>query len=185
MTDKYLMISMEDEQSKHLADVLGNKTAKQIVNLLAEKELSENDISKELGIPLNTAEYNIQKLIASGLIEKSKDFFWSVKGKKIPVYKLSNKYIVISPKKRLRLGGLFAAVLFSGLAALGIRSYEGMKMAEFAVQKSAETDKVLAAASPVAQTALNLGSVSLWFFGGAIFSLALYLLIQKLKGGKK
>jgi DNA-binding transcriptional ArsR family regulator len=181
MTSKYLMISMEDEQSKHLADVLGNKTAKKIIDLLAEKELSENDIAKELEIPINTAEYNIQKLIAAGLIEKAKDFFWSVKGKKIPIYKISNKYIVIAPKKKFRFGGLMATLIASGLIALGIRSYELTKTAQ--VMQSAESFQetipmLTKTAASIAPT--SLGSIALWFLGGALFSLAIYLLITKI-----
>jgi DNA-binding transcriptional ArsR family regulator len=170
------MISMEDEKSRHLADVLGNKTAKKILDLLAEKEMSENDISKELGIPINTAEYNLKKLINAGLIETSKAFFWSVKGKKIPVYKISNKYIVIMPKKKTKIAGLFATLIVSGLAAGAIRSYEIMKSP---AEDLVKTTAPMLESANIAATA-NFGSIALWFFGGALFSLLIYLLIQKI-----
>ena len=183
MANKYLMISMEDD-TRNLADVLSNKTAKKIIDILAEKELSENDIAKELGIPINTAEYNIQKLAKAGLIEHSKSFFWSVKGKKIPVYKVSNKSILISPKKRTNLG-VFAALLVSGIAAAAVRGYELAKTAVIPAE-----EKLLTSA-PVPMTALNetsrisysaqtLRSIALWFFGGALFSLVIYLIYQKI-----
>ncbi|MBU0957730.1 MAG: beta-propeller domain-containing protein, partial [Nanoarchaeota archaeon] len=57
------------------------------------------DISKGLSVPINTIEYNLQKLIKAGLVEKAKKHFWSVKGRKIDIYKLANKHIVISPKQ--------------------------------------------------------------------------------------
>lgn len=96
--EKFVLVSLEDERTGELAIALSNKTCKMILDLLAEKELSETEISKSLSIPLNTAEYNIKKLVKAGLIEEKKHFF-SVKGKRIPVYKISNKHIVISPKK--------------------------------------------------------------------------------------
>ena len=98
---KFIMINIDDERSKKVAEVISNPTCKKILNYIAEnKEKSEEDISKELAMPINTVEYNLKKLLESGLIEKSKNFFWSKKGKKINLYKPSNRHIVISPKKK-------------------------------------------------------------------------------------
>ena len=91
------MISLEDEKSRKLGEAISNPTCKKIISLLAEKELSATEISREIKIPMNTLDYNLKKLISSGIIEKSKHF-WSVKGKKIPTYKVVNKVIVIQPK---------------------------------------------------------------------------------------
>ena len=99
MANKHLLLSLEDENAKALGEVIANKTSRKIVNFLAEEEASENKIAKALGIPINTVEYNLNKLLKAGLIEKSKKFFWSDRGKKIDVYKVANKIIVISPKK--------------------------------------------------------------------------------------
>ena len=90
-----LLISLDVEKSKPLAEVLASKTCKEIINILAQEELSEKDISEKLNSPINTIEYNLKKLLKAELIEKSQNFFWSVKGKKIPTYKLSNKSIII------------------------------------------------------------------------------------------
>lgn len=99
--DKFILMNMDDARSKKVAEVISNPTCKKIVDYLAEnKEKSEEDIAKDLGIPINTAEYNLKKLVESGLVEKASNFFWSKRGKKINLYKLANKHIVISPKKR-------------------------------------------------------------------------------------
>ena len=47
-------------------------------------------------MPMNSVQYNISKLLEAGLIEEAKSW-WSVKGKKMPTYKVANKLIVISP----------------------------------------------------------------------------------------
>lgn len=100
-SDKFILVSLNDENSKFLSEVLGNKTCKKIIDFLSErKEASEKDISDGLQIPLNTTEYNLTKLVKSGIVKKTSNFFWSVKGKKIPMYKLANKHIVISPLKK-------------------------------------------------------------------------------------
>jgi len=107
--DKYILLGLNDERSKDVADVLGNKTCRKILDFLSEtNEASEKDISDALGIPLNTAEYNLNKLKKSGLIVSSKNFFWSKKGKKIPMYKLAKKHIIISPSKKPNLTALKA-----------------------------------------------------------------------------
>jgi len=101
--DKFILMNMDDERTKKVAEVMGSATCKKIIEHLAEtKEASEKDIADALGIPINTAEYNLKKLIESGLVEKTKNFFWSVKGKKIGMFKLANKHIVISPKPKKR-----------------------------------------------------------------------------------
>ena len=116
MNEKYLLFSLDDDKSKKLGEVISNPSCKRIVNLLAEKELSEGDLARELGMAANTVEYNIRKLVEAGIVEKSKHW-WSVKGRKIETYKVANKLIVISPKKTVmsKLKGIVPIVLVSGL----------------------------------------------------------------------
>jgi len=99
--DKFILMNLNDEISGYVAEALKNPTCKKILNLLGDvKEASEKDIADGLKMPINTVEYNINKLIKSALVEKTKYFFWSVKGKKIPMYKLARKHIIISPNKK-------------------------------------------------------------------------------------
>ena len=103
MTDdkKFIMMNIDDEISKKVAEAISNPTCKKVLNYIADnKEKSEEDIAKDLAMPINTVEYNLKKLLNSGLIEKSKDFFWSKRGKKINLYKAANRHIVISPKRK-------------------------------------------------------------------------------------
>lgn len=114
MEEKYLLIDLNDEKAEKLANVLGNKTSKKILNLLAEKELSESEIAKELNSPLNTVGYNIDNLIKAGLIEEKRHLF-SVKGKRIPVYKVASKNIVISPRKSRKISTVFPVVIIAAI----------------------------------------------------------------------
>jgi predicted transcriptional regulator len=93
-------IDLNDPRSAEIAEILGNKTCKNILNLIANKEMTESDIAQELKIPLNTVDYNVKKLVKAGLIE-STSHFWSVRGKKMPSYRVSEKKIVISPRSLL------------------------------------------------------------------------------------
>ncbi len=97
--DKSISIDLGDPRTSKVAEALSNKTCVKILDLLALEELTASDIANRLNIPLNTTGYNLEKLIAAGLVEKSSSFFWSVKGKKTPVYKVANRKIIISPKR--------------------------------------------------------------------------------------
>lgn len=123
--EKFLMFSMDDERIKSLSEVLGNKTCKKIIEYLSEtNEASQKDISTSVKLPMNTTEYNIKKLLESGLIQKRKNFFWSKKGKRIVMYELSNKSIVISPRNSFsqKIKSIVPSVilLFAGTVALWV-----------------------------------------------------------------
>lgn len=117
------MIDLDDPRTAKIADVISNKTTKRILSLLAEQELSETELSKLLEIPLNTIEYNINKLEETGLIEKAHGFFWSEKGKKIYKYKVSNKKIVISPKTKIK--GIIPSLVITTILAILIWIFTG------------------------------------------------------------
>ncbi|MCK4997387.1 helix-turn-helix domain-containing protein [Candidatus Pacearchaeota archaeon] len=121
MDDKHILVSLGDDKVKQIGEVIGNKTCNKILDLLSTEEMTVTDISQKLKIPLNTADYNIKKLVKSGLIEKS-SHFWSVKGKKMPTYKVSNRKIIISPKKSMTKVFVWVAGL-TGLTALTIREF--------------------------------------------------------------
>jgi len=203
-TNKFIMIGLDDERSKEIAEILGNSTSKKIVGYLAEvKEASEKDISDKLVIPINTVEYNLNKLIKAGLIEKTKHFFWSVKGKKIDMYRLSNRKIVISPKTFIK--GIVPSVLAVIFGALGLKIFmDRVNMGEMdIVQRSLSQDsyssvaKIGAEASGVVSPSVsnciinfrsNVSSeIWLWFLLGGLFAILIFIIWNhfnsKMKGG--
>ncbi|MFH1326858.1 MAG: beta-propeller domain-containing protein [archaeon] len=96
---KFIMMDIDDKRSKKIAEVMGNETCKKIIDYLTYNyEKSEEDIANALDMKINTVEYNLKKLLEAGLVDKATKFFWSKKGKKIMLYKLAKKHIVISPK---------------------------------------------------------------------------------------
>ncbi|MEK6885437.1 MAG: winged helix-turn-helix domain-containing protein [Nanoarchaeota archaeon] len=195
MVEKYIELNLNDEKSGKIAEILSNKTAKKILGLLAEKELSQGDIAKELKIQLNTIDYNIKKLVDSGLIEKTSNFFWSVKGKKIPTYKLANKRIIISTKNSFRgltLSAIIGGAMF-GLGKFGFNIFNtdnALQIAEKVsdVAYASEVSLTAPAAGNVAQTTSYFGEVSIWIivglFAGSL-AFILYRKIRQMKGGMK
>jgi len=180
MNNKYILISLEDSKARKVADILGNRTSKRVLDFLAEtKEASVSDIANALDMPLNTIGYNVQKLVDVGLAEKSKNYFWSVKGKKIDMYRASNKSIIISPKSRIASGlkSVLPVALISGLFALLIRNfYSGARFA--ATKHLAEEVLPTAEQMPVVAVQPIFASAWVWFLGGVLFALVIYLTLN-------
>ena len=192
MTNKYIMFELDDEKIKVLADVISNKTAKVILEHLADKEASETEIANALKFPANTVNYNIKKLLEAGLIEKTKTYFWSVKGKKIPYYKVANKKIVISPKSSSNNKALLSALLATGIGALLIKLYTSnayqsiQKTTEFASSGGAEIlDKAAPSITPdagnnVINSVSQMPEIWIWFLLGGIFALIIFMMSRYL-----
>ena len=67
MSEKFVLVSLEENKAKKLAEVISNSTARKILDYLSEiEEAPESQIAKALKIPLNTAHYNLQNLKKSG-----------------------------------------------------------------------------------------------------------------------
>jgi DNA-binding transcriptional ArsR family regulator len=210
MDDKHIMVSLGDEKAKAVAEVIGNKTCNKILDFLAENEATVSDISEKLKMPLNTVDYNIKKLIKAGLIEKA-SHWWSVKGKKMPTYRVSNRQIIISPKRSLVKA--FAWVVgLTGLTSLTIRQFMGNSYSageqimdsarNVAIEEASgggalmatATEKVAGDAAPVVLNAASNsgGFVSFiaslspwsWFLIGAWFAVFLFFAITLINKGR-
>lgn len=184
MHSKHILVSLGDEKVKQIGEVIGSDTCNKILDLLIEKEMTITEISEKLKIPISTTCYNIKKLVKTGLIEKT-GHWWSVKGRKIDSYKISNKKIVISPKESI--GKTFAWILgLTGLVSLTIREFMKPTFEKVApdIMRSVQNDFV------VEEVATFAGEVAVsqagfwssinpwaWFLFGAWFSILLFIII--------
>jgi DNA-binding transcriptional ArsR family regulator len=186
---KFILISIEDDLSRKIAGVLGSKTSKKIIDLLAENlQLSEKDISNRLNIPLNTVEYNLKKLVACEMIEKAKDFFWSRRGKKIVMYRLSNKSIIISPKTNKissKIRTLLPVFLVSGIGAFLIKLFSKKTSLINDVEQSGALLFSTKGASELALTPPTPSFISLystqpwiWFLAGSLLITFLFAILN-------
>jgi DNA-binding transcriptional ArsR family regulator len=154
MSNRSVMIDLDDPRMGALADVLTNKSSKRILSLLAESELSTSEVASELKMPLTTVDYNVKKLAKAGLIEKTRSLM-SAKGKSVPVYRVSERSIVITPKRMLR--GIVPAVIVAGIAAVGLKIWEaGHRATMFATDSASSGASVM---MPVAEADMALKSV--------------------------
>ena len=190
--ENFMLISLEEEKSKTIAKVIGSKTCKKIINYLTEaKEASQKDLSDALKIPLNTLEYNIKKLLESGFIQKTKNFFWSKKGKKIIMYELSKKSIVISHKKSnlQKLKSILPAFILTaaGTFALGvfskIKSIQNFPKNNDILYATKELGEDYARSIPVnelisSSQAVQSSPVWIWFLLGSLIAITIISIVN-------
>ena len=199
--ETFMLLSMKD--SKSVADALSNKTAQKIISYLAEnKEATESELSEKLETPLPTVHYNIEQLKKANLV-KSKEFYWSKKGKKMRVFTLAKKYIIISPEKSSKstlkqLKGLLPVTLISVIGAGLIHLFQRSKTSMVARDETfnAITEQATeAAGKQVADAGTNLltnatnlptetlaePNLALWFLLGSLFAIVITLVINKVK----
>ncbi|MEM3405434.1 MAG: winged helix-turn-helix domain-containing protein [Candidatus Pacearchaeota archaeon] len=193
----YLLADLNDEQAEILGNVIANKTSRKILNLLSKRDLAISDIAKELNLPISTISYNIKKLSESNLV-KIKDYYWSEKGNKMPIYSLTKKLILISPEKkkikRKKIRDLISVFFISFGISVAIKLIyprATFKFRESAVEKSSELLKkgVEEASSIAIKTTENMPllyslvkeatNYALFFFAGALLAILLYLFFSR------
>lgn len=114
--NNFLLLSLDDEKTKNIANVVSNKSCKKILDYLAENDdVTESQVAKDLNLAISTVHYNLKQLIESGLV-LSDEFHYSKKGREVSHYKLANKVIIIAPKKEKN----FSEVLKNFFAITGI-----------------------------------------------------------------
>lgn len=210
MTDEsFLLVSLDEEKSKALAQVLSNDTSRKILNYLSKVEhATETQISKELKIPLSTTHYNLGLLVKSNLIT-DENYSYSKKGKEIIHYTLSNKYVIIAPKNsevlKEKLKNFLPVILISGIFTFGIKYFNNIYSSIsnifyifFNHKKEMDVQKVIIESYNTMNTfafksnniLLKNQEFAFWFFIGCIFSLIVYLfwtelILPKIKKNKK
>ncbi len=204
---KFLMLSLEEKETKKIASVISNDSCRKILDFLATKDATASELSEKLAIPLSTITYNIQQLVDTGLVSAD-EFHYSQKGKEVLHYKLANKYIIITPKAvtgiRDKLSKILPIAAISAGAAgvvqlvhqyISLGGYNGygaetanammydtaptamMKSADASLMMATEESTAMQAPMPIESFPLD---IALWFFVGALFGVVVYMAITAL-----
>ncbi|MBW2987881.1 hypothetical protein DRJ48_02625 [Candidatus Woesearchaeota archaeon] len=178
----YLMVSLEESESKALAQVLSNDTSRAIMRFLTERDnATESDIATALNMPLSTVHYNIQNLVKARLV-KPVEFHYSEKGKEVLHYALSNKIIVIAPSAKKgfeMLKRLLPSVLVVGCVAgaLTLMKQRILNMTPKTLMAAQEYEMAAGAkAAPIQAMTTQpfYTSIIFWFLIGAALALTVY-----------
>lgn len=210
--ETFLLVSLEEDKAKKLAQVISNDSCRRILDYLAKKKATETEISQALSLPLSTVHYNLKHLVDNRLVEAS-EFHYSEKGREVLHYSLSNKYVIITPKGvsesfKDKLKSIIGAVASVGFIAIALQYIPNMfssvqktameSVAPAALQKGAERiaenapslmaesaqDSSFQAMS-AAQATQAYQPVWPWFVLGAIICLMFYLLFEYIRKRKR
>jgi len=189
-SEKYILVSLEDERSKKIAESISNKTARKVLDYLSTKEeAGTEEISKKLNLPISTIDYNLKNLKKAGLVE-TKHFEWSQKGKRIVLYSVAKKLIVIAPKLsnlKKELKNIIPLVGIAAVISIIIQYFSSITrqpMLQAAKSEAGLVSEDLALnAAQFVPTAVQQTSPSygLWFFFGALFIIVVYFLIKVIR----
>ena len=182
----FLLVSLDDDKAKKLANVISSDTARKILDTLTAGSLTETELSKRMGLPLSTIHYNLRQLVDSGLIE-SGEYHYSTRGREVAHYSLARKYIIIDPKSDDKLFSRFksmlpAVVITTGIG-LALFVWEKIRTAiqgATALAPESQTLKTFAQAAPMDTIPPQPSepSVVIWFFAGMAAILACYSLFE-------
>ena len=201
MTDEnFMLVSLKDSKLKKIAEVLSSETSKKIISYLTTvKEANAKEISDKLGLAMNTVDYNLKKLLESQIIQKRKNFFWSSKGKKIIMYELSNKSIIIAPKDTTeifsKLKSLLPVFLLTGSLTFAVYVYEKItnSLANIQTLSSSEMTKGSFAGAPQIATDtardVTINSIEnfvgfpinplwIWFLAGSLTAILIFTILN-------
>ena len=179
----FLLVDLNEPKVKKLAETITSETSRKILNHLAEKEDSEQNISKVLEMPISTVHYHLQKLQEAELV-KVEEFHYSPKGREVNHYKLANKYIIIAPQKVAGLREKLKGILPVGLIIMGVSAVIEF-VSRYPFQGTPEHARGYMAADSLAMEAAPVVSsepnITLWFLIGGLGALGLYVLYLMLK----
>ena len=185
--EKYILVSLEDEKSKKIAESISNKTARKILDYLSSKEdAGAEEISKALKVPLPTVDYNLKNLKSAGLIE-TKQFIWSQKGKRVILYKVAKKLIIIAPKFsdiKQELKNIISLIGLAGIVSIVIQYVTSSSVSSLSQAKTlgSSSELMMAAPSMGADYAIQQSpNYGLWFFLGSLFIITVYFVIKLIR----
>lgn len=182
--ETFLLVSLEQNKAKKLAQIINNDTCRKILNFLAKKDATETELAEKLNIPLSTVHYNLQNLLEAGLV-KAEEFHYSKKGKEVNHYSLTNKFIIIAPKSTegisVKIKRVLPIVLLVGAATALVQALSKYLYQPIYAQTPLAREAMLetiAAGAPKAAEAVPLisqANFALWFLYGALFSLVAFI----------
>ncbi len=102
MANDIVVIQPGDEQAQKIARAMASQTANAVIQAFGGGPLTSSEVARRMKIPITTASYHIENLLAAGLLEVM-ETRWSEKGREVKVYGLANQvFIIASPVSDLR-----------------------------------------------------------------------------------
>ncbi|MSR86318.1 ArsR family transcriptional regulator [Candidatus Woesearchaeota archaeon] len=189
MEEKFILVSLNEKKSRDIATVIANATARKILDHLSEKEkVSPLELSKKLQVPLSTITHALKLLEKEGLIIRA-DHAWSEKGRKVSLYSLAKKMILIVPKGydwKESLKKMLPIFLIGAVVSLALKIFFSSQETSFAIESAAVITPTKEMSLPLTDTTFSSTIVSLpseaWIYTLSItFIIVLIIFIYDLR----
>ena len=198
--EKLLILPLNDKNSKKISQVIASDTARDILEVIASAPRSTSEIAEQLGIPLTTVQYNLEKLYDAGLVKVARTKY-SKKMKPVKLYAPQRKLVVIVPEKTSRTDVLttlkrYLVVVAFAVVGSGAIEFLSMRMASPILEEAARSvpagngDEVPAPMyaplqTPAPEKALEAVAgfdifthPGLWFLMGSLFVILVVFLLE-------
>ncbi|MEN6609555.1 MAG: helix-turn-helix domain-containing protein [Methanoregulaceae archaeon] len=124
--EEVILLEPGQEKAQTIVKAISNQNAGELLQVLSGGPMKLSDIASRLGMSINAAKYHIDNLADAGLIEVA-DTRYSVKGRKIKIYRLKNQVYIVAPRAT---GGTDLRTMLLKYAA-GVGIFMGLFLALF------------------------------------------------------
>ncbi len=116
--EEIILLEPGQEKAQNIVKAISHQNAGELMQLLSTAgPMKLSDIASRMGLSTNAAKYHVENLRNAGLIEISNTRY-SVKGKKMKVYRLKNQVFIVAPK--MNSGSDLRAVLLKYATLCGL-----------------------------------------------------------------
>jgi DNA-binding transcriptional ArsR family regulator len=117
--EKLLILPLNDKNSKKISQIISSDTARDILEAIASAPRSTSEIAEQLGIPLTTVQYNLEKLRDAGLVKIARTKY-SKKMKPVKLYTPQRKLVVIVPERTSKMDVIATLKRYLVVAAVAV-----------------------------------------------------------------
>ena len=157
--EEILFLEPGQEKSQNIVKAISHQNAGELMQLLsAEGPMKLSDIASRLDLSTNAAKYHVENLMNAGLIEIANTRY-SVKGKKMKVYRLKNQVIIVAP--HIASGANLKNILlkYATLCGVFVVTFAAVAAQPFAVISSGPVQTLSGSLQPGATIPLTETSV--------------------------
>jgi len=115
--DEVVFLEPGQAGAQNIVKAISHQNAGDVLSMLSTfGPMRLSDIAEKQGISINAAKYHVDQLLHAGLIEIANTRY-SVKGRKVKIYRLKNQIFVIAPKTKQKD---FLSAVLKSTSALGL-----------------------------------------------------------------
>ncbi|HUH78506.1 MAG TPA: winged helix-turn-helix domain-containing protein [Methanoregula sp.] len=117
VTEEVVFLEPGQAGAQNIVKAISHQNAGDVLSMLSKAgPLRLSDIAERQGISINAAKYHVDQLMNAGLLEIANTKY-SVKGRKVKIYRLKNQIFVIAPRMKQKD---FLAAILKSCSALGV-----------------------------------------------------------------